>query len=128
MANNRIFLKCRVCGKQFMLAKSFGTGFFAENYHGKTFRQNFNEFLDEHTFCLNDGSGDSDEGDFVLEYETTPFNQFIEDKRKHFISVSTDDIDRAMKDGKTEELMREAYEKAARYIAAHGGVPEAKNG
>lgn len=61
--------------------------------------------------------------DFVLEYETTPFNQIVEDKRKHFISISTDDIDRAMKDGKTEELMREAYEKAARYIVAHGGVP-----
>lgn len=128
MALNRMFLKCRVCGKQFMLAKSFGMGFYADNYHGKTFLQNFNEFLDEHTFCMNDGTSDCDEGDFVLEYEEMPFYQFMEDKRKHFISISTDDIDRAMKDGKTEELMREAYEKAARYIIAHGGAPEAKNG
>lgn len=80
MANNRIFLKCRVCGKQFMLAKSFGAGFFADNYHGKTFLQNFNDFLDEHTFCMNDGTGECDEGDFVLEYETTPLDQIIENK------------------------------------------------
>lgn len=123
MAYNRMFLKCRICGEEFMLAKSYGNGFYREDYHGNLLNE-FNAFLDKHTFCQFEG----DEGDFELEYEMQPWEQFIQDKRKHFISISTEEIDKAMADGKIEDLFNEAFKKAERYIVAHGGVPEVENG
>lgn len=68
MAYNRIYLKCRVCGGEFMLAKSYGNGFYREDYNGDGVLKGFNNFLNRHTFC-----GDScEEGDYVLEYEMEP--------------------------------------------------------
>lgn len=71
MAYNRIYLKCRVCGETFMLAKSYGNGFFRPDYkggRGVVLLSEFNEFLDQHTFCR----GEGDEGDYILEYEQEP--------------------------------------------------------
>lgn len=74
MAYNRIYLKCRICGEEFMLAKSYGNGFFRPDYkggHGVELLAEFNEFLDQHTFCRHEGG----EGDYVLEYEIPPFGE-----------------------------------------------------
>lgn len=71
MAYNRIYLKCRVCGETFMLAKSYGNGFYREDYkkgNGVKLLEDFNEFLNQHTFCRCEG----DEGDYILEYEMEP--------------------------------------------------------
>jgi len=78
MAYNRIYLKCRVCGATFMLAKSYGNGFYREDYkggRGVALLAEFNEFLNQHTFCRYEG----DEGDYILEYEMEPRRLFGEE-------------------------------------------------
>lgn len=54
-----------------MLAKSYGNGFYREDYNGDGVLEGFNNFLDRHTFCGDSG----DEGDYILEYEHTPMGQ-----------------------------------------------------
>ena len=57
-----------------MLAKSYGNGFYREDYNGDGVLKGFNGFLDRHTFC-----GDSyEEGDYVLEYEIMPLGQDLD--------------------------------------------------
>lgn len=78
MAKNRIYLKCRICGEEFMLAKSYGDGFFREDYNGNLL-QEFNVFLGKHTWC-----GDvATEGAYILEYEDDESNlEIIEQSTK----------------------------------------------
>ena len=54
MANNRIYIRCNVCGKALFLGKDFAQGFYWQNYD-KNFdwhlEDKLNEFFDEHTYC-----------------------------------------------------------------------------
>lgn len=64
MANNRIFIKCNVCGAVLSIAKSFGAGFSPNvEVHDTLY-----DFMKEHTFCSQKGI----EGDFDLVYEFAP--------------------------------------------------------
>lgn len=65
MANNRLRIKCRVCGKTFPIAKSMGGGYYLSPAFSE---KGLEEFLDEHTFC-DKGDEIGDEGDFCIAYE-----------------------------------------------------------
>lgn len=65
MADNRIYLKCNICGKKLYLGKSFLDGFYYENYDKKTLEEKLNEFYDKHTYCNKSYS----DGDFDITYE-----------------------------------------------------------
>jgi hypothetical protein len=84
MADNRIYLRCKGCGKELFLGKRLGLGYYWENY-GKENNQRFandpnwekqddrsledrlNEFYDEHECC-----GDAGVDCFELRYESSP--------------------------------------------------------
>ena len=53
MANNRIYIKCRACGKEFFLGKESGFGYYWHNYHedGEHLEDKLNNFFDKHYFC-----------------------------------------------------------------------------
>ena len=64
MANNRIYIKCNVCGEYVSIAKSFGGAFEpVVNIERKLF-----DFMKKHAWC---GPAES-EGDFDLAYEFAP--------------------------------------------------------
>ncbi len=64
MANNRIYIRCNVCGDVRSIAKSFGRGFFPnENVY-----EILDDFMTKHRFC----KYESIEGDFDLVYEEAP--------------------------------------------------------
>lgn len=71
MANNRIYLKCNICGKTLFLGKSFLQGYYYVNYDqlkdpgAPSLEDKLNNFYDEHVYC---GDSSSD-GDFSIEYE-----------------------------------------------------------
>ena len=77
MANNRIFIKCNICGEKLFLGKSFYDGFYYENYNDVPLEDSLNDFYNKHTFCNSDLS----EGDFSIEYET-PINKNKENKNE----------------------------------------------
>ncbi len=66
MANNRMYLRCRTCGKGFFLGKGFGGPYYTSNcFYQKdsritapeepdAFLDAFNEFIDEHCWCTNE--------------------------------------------------------------------------
>ena len=70
MANNRIFLKCKVCGDTLFLGKRFMDKYYFNNYGGEELEKRLNDFYDKHYEC----SFDSDYGldNFELEYEDIP--------------------------------------------------------
>ena len=65
MANNRLRIKCRVCGETFPIAKTLGSGYYLSPAFSE---KGLAEFLDDHAFCRN-GDEVGDEGDFCLAYE-----------------------------------------------------------
>jgi hypothetical protein len=78
MANNRMYLKCKGCGEEFMLAKCFGEGYYMDDYleayHGKTTMERLNNFFDEHHICYKNETDDNPmnwhyENGFELTYE-----------------------------------------------------------
>lgn len=60
-----------------MLAKSYGDGFFREDYSGNLL-QEFNDFLDKHTWCEDVAT----EGAYYLEYEDESCIEIIEQSTK----------------------------------------------
>jgi hypothetical protein len=64
MADNRMYLRCKVCGESFLLAKNL-----AEWYSIYT-GEHFGEFLDRHEGCFSEGCS-SCENRFELVYEYT---------------------------------------------------------
>ena len=71
MANNRLYLKCKVCGREFYLGKNFGGAFDLPIYKTPTlkhteeeFCKEFEDFLHRHFFC-----SPSDGGAFEIEKE-----------------------------------------------------------
>lgn len=84
MADNRIYLRCKGCGKELFLGKRLGFGYYWKNY-GKENNQRFannpnwekqddrpledrlNDFYDEHMCC-----GDEGFDCFELNYEIPP--------------------------------------------------------
>lgn len=82
MANNRIWLKCNMCGKQYLLAKSYGGGFYLPHTYSDA---GLNQFFDDHAYCFQSETHMlSVEGDFSLEYETPPDEERrdIEERRR----------------------------------------------
>ena len=78
MANNRLYLRCRGCGKQFFLGKRLSGGYWASEYHaynGVPMTDRLNNFYDEHECCS--GSGPDC---FELAYEFTPAGHSLLDK------------------------------------------------
>lgn len=73
MANNRLYIKCNVCGETLFIGKSFGGGFYYHNYGDdpRSLAEKLNDFYDRHAYC---SVGDTwgDEGSFSLEYEEPP--------------------------------------------------------
>lgn len=62
MANNRMYIKCKYCGKYVCIAKHFGGEW---NPHF-ALEENLGEFLEEHTWCGEKNT----HGDFDIAYET----------------------------------------------------------
>lgn len=63
MANNRMYLKCDVCGEEFFLGKRFGEGYYLPTSAPEKLCDELNEFFGRHEWC-----GHSQDH-FVLEYE-----------------------------------------------------------
>lgn len=53
MANNRIYLRCKQCGKTLFLGKGFGGSYYtsSEFYKNKDLLESLNQFYEEHTWC-----------------------------------------------------------------------------
>ena len=78
MANNRMWLRCRGCGKEFFLGKRFGEGYFIEQYEiykGVPLIDRLNKFYSEHEWC-----GDEGLDCFELHYEDEPAPKTNADK------------------------------------------------
>lgn len=67
MANNRIYLRCRTCGKTLFLGKCFGDGYYTNNdyYKDNTFLESLNKFYGEHNWCDGDPVDEHLEPKFV---------------------------------------------------------------
>ena len=67
MANNRIYLRCRRCGKSIFLGKCFGDGYYTNDvyYKDKTFIEALNNFYDKHNFCYDEPVDEHLEPKFV---------------------------------------------------------------
>lgn len=68
MANNRMYLKCRSCGKSIYIGGELGSPYWIAKRDGKheDFRDDLNEFYEQHHYCY--------EGDSNIKISTT--NQF----------------------------------------------------
>jgi len=53
MANNRIYIRCKGCGKTLFLGKTFLDGYYWQNYYGEGvhLEDRLNEFFDKHNYC-----------------------------------------------------------------------------
>lgn len=96
MANNRIYLRCNVCGEAIFLGKSFGDGFYWVNYKedGEHLEDKLNAFYDKHKYCdqkkidnaeydieafpIKGKSTNAAEGDFSIAYEETERDEALE--------------------------------------------------
>ena len=61
MANNRLYIRCKQCGKCVFIGKHFG-GSLKTSLDNETFVNELNEFYGEHIYCQNDH----------IEYKTSP--------------------------------------------------------
>ena len=81
MANNRIYLKCKCCGKTLFLGKRLGGGYYISDYacyNGVPLEDRLNRFYDEHAFCP--GTHFKGLDCFEIEYEMEPTMTNINDK------------------------------------------------
>ena len=67
MADNRIFLKCKVCGDTLFLGKRLGFGYYYRTYNPEkgSLENRLNEFYDKHEWCNDSYNLDC----FTIEYE-----------------------------------------------------------
>lgn len=65
MANDRMYLKCKGCGKTILLAKTFCDGYVM--FHTT---DEYNAFFEEHAFCNSENDNEGKYQDFTLEYES----------------------------------------------------------
>ena len=68
MANNRIYLRCKACGKMLFLGKHFCQGFYYSSHDGETLKKMLNDFYDEHAYCDEEYPLEC----FDIRYETEP--------------------------------------------------------
>lgn len=54
MADNRMYLRCRTCGRTFYLGKSFGSYYILPSRYKVGMEEAINEFYEEHSFCCKD--------------------------------------------------------------------------
>ena len=79
MANNRIYLRCKNCGKGFFLGKCYGGSYFTEDdYYKEGIIIALNNFYEEHCFC-NKGISEND-----LEYYEPRFVKEERDYENNF--------------------------------------------
>ena len=90
MANNRMWLRCRGCGKEFFLGKRFGEGYFIEQYEiykGVPLIDRLNKFYSEHEWC-----GDEGLDCFELHYEDEPAPKTNADKIRSMTDEELADV------------------------------------
>lgn len=69
MANNRLYIRCRVCGEELCIGKHFGYTYFTPDNETD---KKLNEFYEKHAFCPKHQDGFADRGDFEIAYEIEP--------------------------------------------------------
>ena len=69
MANNRMSLKCRSCGAEFFLAKTYLDGYYRKHKDWGDFEDLLNEFLDNHHDCWDEDLSILPEYRYKLSYE-----------------------------------------------------------
>ncbi len=67
MADNRIYLKCRACGKTLFLGKRYIDGYWWSDYGGGELKTQLNDFYEEHWMCRGLG-----QDIFEIAYEDEP--------------------------------------------------------
>jgi hypothetical protein len=67
MADNRMYLRCKCCGKTLFLGKRFGNGYYINEYRDVPFIDRLNNFYDDHVYCRGQG-----QDCFEIEYEMKP--------------------------------------------------------
>lgn len=74
MARNRIYLRCRVCGAQFFLGKTFGLGNYMGDYKStENIKERLNDFFEAHFDCgLLMADSDHFEDQFDVCYDDPP--------------------------------------------------------
>ena len=76
MANNRIFIRCKECGKYLFLGKGFGGAYYTSNkFYDKDLTTSLNEFYDEHAFC---------DRDMIDEIDNDYLEPKLEKRAKHY--------------------------------------------
>ena len=76
MADNRIYLKCKTCGKSLYLGKRLGFGYWWEDYGNGSLEKQLNEFYDKHYNCMCEGLDC-----FEIEYEEPPKEETTKERR-----------------------------------------------
>ena len=74
MANNRLYIRCRSCGKYIHIGSHMGHCYWTPS---PDFQDKLDDFYQEHAFCQFDkdpkgADGFSDRGDFEIAYEIAP--------------------------------------------------------
>lgn len=73
MANNRIGIKCRVCGEILGLGKRLADGYYCNDCYGRNLTEKLNEFYEKHEACFTrvdvDPDGWPDVFDIYYEFE-----------------------------------------------------------
>ena len=71
MANNRIYLRCRTCGKALFLGKCYLDGYYYGSYanHQDCLEDELNDFYEKHKFC-NEPLAEDD-----IKFLDTPFKK-----------------------------------------------------
>lgn len=69
MANNRMYIRCMVCGKTCLIGKSFGTGYAVPLAQAKNLTAKLDDFFFEHSFCHNGELNVTCDGLYEIAYE-----------------------------------------------------------
>ena len=85
MADNRIYMRCRICGKELFLGKRFGEKYYWENYGKRNneisgikqyderpLEERLNEFYDKHAWCGWEKQVEDGNDQFEISYEDEP--------------------------------------------------------
>ena len=114
MANNRLYLRCRSCGKMIMIAKHFLTP-----WHINTDKLDaINDFFDEHFLCFTDNKVYPNSFDLVSEFGEG-FPREEDSVLYHYYDISSDTYENELNKQNTEykyeiahsEILKNIYEK-----------------
>ena len=68
MADNRMYIKCSICGDKVFLAKSFSDGYYQAVYSPEEQHRRLEDFYKKHAFCC----GSECDGLYEIVYEEPP--------------------------------------------------------